>query len=135
MGETAIEWADDTWNPIVGCQVHSPGCKHCYAMPMAARIERMAAGSGRETHYAGTTMENKAGSVFTGKIAVAPDHILSAPLRQRRARRIFVNSMGDLFAEGVTDEMRDRVWAVTHGDPEHFRGVLIGWGETFERAT
>ena len=45
-GDTKIEWADATWNPIVGCEIVSPGCKHCYAMGQAARIERMAAGAG-----------------------------------------------------------------------------------------
>ena len=123
-GDTTIEWADATWNPIVGCQIVSPGCKHCYAMGQAARIERMAAGVGRATHYAGTTQPSKAGPVWTGKVALAGDDAIAAPIRWRRPRRIFVNSMGDLFAEGVTDAMRDRVWAVMACSPWHTFIVL-----------
>ena len=123
-GETAIEWADATWNPIVGCEIVSPGCKHCYAMGQAARIERMAAGAGRETHYSGTTQPSKAGPVWTGKVALAGDEAIAAPIRWRRPRRIFVNSMGDLFAEDVTDAMRDRVWAVMACAPWHTFIVL-----------
>jgi protein gp37 len=58
---TKIEWADKTWNPIVGCSLKSPGCTHCYAMRMAARLERMGA-----AHYAGLTQATKAGAVWTG---------------------------------------------------------------------
>ena len=123
-GETAIEWADATWNPIVGCEIVSPGCKHCYAMGQAARIEAMAAGAGRPTHYAGTTVLTKTGPVFTGKVREASAATLSVPMRWRRPRRIFVNSMGDLFAPGVTDTMRDRVWAVMACAPWHTFIVL-----------
>lgn len=101
MGDkSAIEWTDATWNPIVGCSITSPGCKHCYAMKQAARIQRMTPGS----HYAGTTQDSKAGPVWTGKLALAPNHILNAPLRWKKPRRIFVNSMGDLFHEDCPDE-------------------------------
>lgn len=105
---TGIEWADATWNPIVGCSIVSPGCTNCYAMGQAARIERMQPGS----HYAGTTQPSKAGAVWSGKLALAPDHILSQPLHWRRPRRIFVNSMGDLFHEDAPDAWIDQVFAV-----------------------
>lgn len=130
MGDKSkIEWTDATWNPIVGCSVVSPGCTHCYAMGQAARIERMQPGS----HYAQTTMvvsQNKAfarppgKSVWTGKVALAPDHILTAPLRWKRPRRVFVNSMGDLFHESVPDEWIDRVFAVMALAPQHTFQVL-----------
>ena len=123
-GDTAIEWADATWNPIVGCEIVSPGCKHCYAMGQAARIERMAAGAGRTTHYAGTTMASKAGPVWTGKVALSPERALTAPLRWTKPRRIFVNSMGDLFAEGVPDAWVNRVFAVMALAPQHTFIVL-----------
>ncbi|WP_029554813.1 phage Gp37/Gp68 family protein [Xanthobacter sp. 91] len=112
---SAIEWTDATWNPIVGCSLVSPGCTNCYAMRMAARLEAM----GSASHYAGTTMPGKAGAVWTGKLAPAPDHILTQPRRWRRPRRIFVNSMGDLFHESVPDEWIDRVFAVMALCPEH----------------
>ncbi len=61
--KSGIAWTDATWNPVVGCSVISPACTNCYAMAQAARIERMSAGAGRATHYAGTTQPSKAGPV------------------------------------------------------------------------
>ena len=152
MGDaTGIEWTDATWNPVVGCSVVSPGCTNCYAMKMAARIENIDAKqrirdyvahryldemhpAGRDparsaklearTHYAGTTQQSKAGAVWTGKVALAPDPILLAPLRWRRPRRIFVNSMGDLFHESVPDVWIDKVFAVMALAPQHMFQVL-----------
>ncbi len=118
--KTGIEWTDATWNPIVGCDVVSPGCTNCYAMKMAARIEAMQPGS----HYAGTTMPTKAGALWTGKVALAPDHILTQPLRWNKPRKIFVNSMGDLFHESVPDAWIDRVFAVMALAPQHTFQVL-----------
>lgn len=127
MGDkTGISWTDATWNPIAGCSVISPACTNCYAMAMAARIEAMNAGErqGRGrwregqlqevplTHYAGLTQPSKAGPVWTGKIVQAPDYILAQPLHWKRPRRIFVNSMSDLFHESVPDEWIDRIFAV-----------------------
>ncbi|WP_276199018.1 phage Gp37/Gp68 family protein [Chelatococcus sp. XZ-Ab1] len=125
MGDrSAIEWTEATWNPIVGCSVVSPGCANCYAMKMAARIERMAAGAGKWTHYNGTTQASKAGPVWTGRLTLAPDEILTAPLRWKRPRRIFVNSMSDLFHESVRDEWIDRIFAVMAMCPQHTFQVL-----------
>ncbi|WP_428031538.1 phage Gp37/Gp68 family protein [Ancylobacter sp.] len=117
---TGIEWADATWNPIVGCSIVSPGCTNCYAMKQAARIERMQPGS----HYAGTTLSLTAGAVWSGEFALAPDHILTQPLHWRRPRRIFVNSMGDLFHEDVPDHWIDRVFAIMALAPQHTFMVL-----------
>jgi protein gp37 len=120
-GKTKIEWATDTWNPVVGCTIVSPGCTNCYAMRFAgARLD----GSPKAPHYAGTTMRSKAGAVWTGKVALAPEHILTAPLRWRRPRMIFVNSMGDLFHEAVPDEWIDQVFAVMALSPQHTFQVL-----------
>jgi protein gp37 len=121
MGDKSeIEWTDATWNPIVGCSIKSPGCKNCYAMRMARRIELM----GTATHYAGLTDQTKAGPVFNGKLAAAPDHILTAPLRWTKPRKIFVNSMGDLFHESAPDEWIDKVFAVMALCPQHQFQVL-----------
>lgn len=122
--KSPIEWTEATWNPVVGCSILSPGCTHCYAMKMAARIEAMSAATGRETHYAGTTKLSKAGPVWTGKLALAPDHILTEPLRWKRPRRIFVNSISDLFHENVPDEWIDKVFAVMSLAPQHTFQVL-----------
>lgn len=117
---TAIEWTDATWNPIAGCSLVSPGCTNCYAMKMAARIERM----GGVPHYAGLTQPSKAGPVWTGKVARAPDHILTQPLRWKKPRRIFVNSMADLFHDDVPDAWIDQVFAVMALAPRHTFQVL-----------
>ena len=117
---SAIEWTDATWNPVVGCSLASPGCTNCYAMTMAARIERM----GTAPYYAGLTQASKAGPVWTGKVATAPRHVLTQPLRWRKPRRIFVNSMSDLFHDSVSDETIDRVFAVMALCPQHTFQVL-----------
>ncbi|TPJ75800.1 phage Gp37/Gp68 family protein [Mesorhizobium sp. B2-6-3] len=118
--KSPIEWTDATWNPIVGCSIATTGCKHCYAMRMAARIEAM----GTAKHYSGTTKKVNGNAVWTGKLAMAPDHILLQPLTWRAPRRIFVNSMGDLFHEDVPDEWIDRVFAVMALAPQHTFQVL-----------
>jgi len=129
MGKTKIEWCTDVWNPVVGCSLVSPGCTNCYAMKMAHRLEAMGPnpyGSGNVglAHYEGTTKVVKGNPVWTGKLALAPDHILTAPLRWKRPRRIFVNSMGDLFHEDVPDAWIDRVFAVMALCPQHTFQVL-----------
>ncbi len=108
-------------NPVVGCSIVSPACTHCYAMAMAARVERM---SGGKTHYAGTTKVVNGKPVWTGKLALAPDHIVTAPLRWKRPRRIFVNSMSDLFHEDMPEEWIDRVFAVMALAPQHTFQIL-----------
>jgi protein gp37 len=127
--KSAIEWTDATWNPIVGCSILSPGCTHCYAMGMAARIEAMtvalkAKGQTGAPHYDGTTRKAKGTTIWTGKVALAPDHILTEPLTWKRPRKIFVNSMGDLFHEDVPDAWIDKVFAVMALAPQHTFQVL-----------
>lgn len=126
---TGIEWADSTWNPVVGCSIVSPGCTNCYAMRMAGRLQKINRTGGTGTayvnHYDGTTAETGKGKyVWTGKVALAPDHIVTAPLRWKRPRRIFVNSMGDLFHESVPDAWIDRVFAIMALCPRHTFLVL-----------
>jgi protein gp37 len=122
MGDNSkIEWTDASWNPIVGCSIVSPGCTNCYAMKVAgARLD----GNPKAPHYGGTTRKSKAGPVWSGELALAPEHILTAPLRWSKPRRIFVNSMGDLFHEDCPDEWIDRVFAVMTLCPRHTFQVL-----------
>lgn len=122
--KTGISWTDATWNPIVGCSVVSPGCTNCYAMRDAARIVRCSEGAGRASHYEGTIEPSKAGPVWTGEVMLAPGHILERPLSLRKPRRIFVNSMGDLFHASVPDEWIDHVFAVMALAPQHTFQVL-----------
>ena len=124
---TAIEWTHipgykgETWNPVVGCKVVSPGCTNCYAMRMAGnRLD----GNPNTPHYASTTQPSKAGPVWTGKIGEASDKAFNAPLRWTKPRAIFVNSMGDLFAENVTDEQIARVFQIAGQCPQHIFIIL-----------
>lgn len=122
MGDKSkIEWTEATWNPIVGCSVVSPGCTNCYAMRVAGqRLD----GHSAVPHYKGTTQKSKAGPVWTGKVALAPEKTMTAPLRWRRPRKIFVNSMGDLFHENIPDEWIDRVFGIMAMSPQHTFQVL-----------
>lgn len=116
-----ISWTEETYNPIVGCSVVSPGCTNCYAMHVAGdRLDR----PGGPTHYQGLTIQTKAGPVWSGKIAAAPDKKLLEPLRWQRPRMIFVNSMGDVFHENVPVDMIDRVFAVMALTPQHTYQML-----------
>jgi protein gp37 len=118
-GKSNIEWTEQTWNPVVGCSIVSPGCTNCYAMKMAARIETM-----RSSHYDGATKKVNGNAVWTGKLALAPESTLMAPLRLKTPTTYFVNSMGDLFHEDCPDEWMDRVFAVMALCPQHTFQVL-----------
>lgn len=116
-----IEWTEATWNPIAGCSIVSPGCTNCYAM---RRVAPRLAANPATPHYAGTVQPSKAGPVWTGKIGIASDRVLTAPLRWRAPRTVFVNSMSDLFHEDVPDAVIDRVFAVMALSPQHTFQVL-----------
>jgi len=156
-----------SWNPVVGCSLASPGCTNCYAMKMAARIdaideaayrkrveaavavaedrdaeERIRATLNNErviSHYAGLTTPSKAGPVYNGKVALAPERTLTEPLRRKKPTTWFVNSMGDLFHEAVPDSWIDRVFAVMALCPQHTFIVLTKRSDRmrahFHRAT
>ena len=92
---TGIEWTDATWNPVTGCTKISPGCKNCYAERMTLRLKAM----GQPRYANGFQVTTHADA-------------LTIPLHWRKPRRIFVNSMSDLFHQDVPDEFIDRVFAV-----------------------
>ncbi|MFN7607968.1 MAG: DUF5131 family protein, partial [Ralstonia sp.] len=118
-GKTSIEWTEQTWNPVAGCSLVSPGCTNCYAMSHAARLLDKPG-----SHYEGTTKRVNGKPVWTGKIGIAPDSILLAPLRRRKPAMYFVNSMADLFHEGVPEAVIDCVFAVMALSPQHTFQVL-----------
>ncbi|GIX17930.1 MAG: hypothetical protein KatS3mg119_2116 [Rhodothalassiaceae bacterium] len=118
MTRSAIEWTDATWNPVAGCTAVSPGCTNCYAARMAARLEAMG-----HSKYAGTTRRSGRKTVWTGRINLDPE-ALALPLRWRRPRRIFVNSMSDLFHEAVPDSFIRHVFAVMSAADWHQYQVL-----------
>lgn len=106
MGDRSqIEWTDATWNPVTGCTKVSPGCDHCYAMRIATR-------------FAGTPAYPRGFGV-----TLHPGR-LDRPIRWKRPRRIFVNSMSDLFHSDIPDEYIVRVWDVMANAPQHVYQVL-----------
>ncbi len=114
-GPSAIEWTEATWNPVTGCDRVSPGCAHCYALDLAARLKRM-----------GQTKYQRDGGKASGPGFAVTLHprTLGLPLRWRAPRVIFVNSMSDLFHEAVPDEYIRSVFEVMHTAEQHVFQVL-----------
>lgn len=109
MTKSSIEWTHKTWNPVTGCTKVSQGCKHCYA----------------EREWTRLCKNPKAiqfGRAFTD-VQCHPER-LTAPLHWRKPRRIFVNSMSDLFHESVQDAFIAQVWAVMDACPQHTFQIL-----------
>ena len=117
-GTSEIEWTDVTWNPVAGCTIASSGCSNCYAMRMAARLQAMG-----HTKYRGTTRKSGGRYVWTGRVNV-DEFGLSTPLEWRKPKRIFVNSMSDLFHPDVPEAFILRVWDVMAKCPQHHFQVL-----------
>jgi protein gp37 len=104
---TRIEWTEATWNPVTGCDRVSPGCAHCYAKTFAERW-RGVPGHPYEQGF---------------DFRLWPER-LEQPLRWRRGRMIFVNSMSDLFHEKVPIEFIDRVFEVMGKADQHTFQIL-----------
>ena len=105
--KSAIEWTDATWNPVTGCSKVSPGCAHCYAERFARRLRAM----GNPRYRNGFT------------VTLHPDQ-LDLPLRWKSPRRIFVNSMSDLYHEQVPEEFVRRAFDVMARAPQHIFQIL-----------
>src|SRR5437868_3341860 len=104
---STIEWTDATWNPVRGCTKISPGCAHCYAETFAERFR----GVSGHPYQRGFDLR------------IVPEK-LSEPLRWLTSRMIFVNSMSDLFHEGVDDDYIIRVAQVMRSANWHTYQVL-----------
>jgi protein gp37 len=104
---TAIEWTDATWNPVTGCTKVSPGCDRCYAETFTERWR------GIPGHHFTTGFD----------VTLRPDR-LDLPRHWRRPRRVFVNSMADLFHEQVSDEYIGSVFDAMAATPHHIYQVL-----------
>ena len=102
-----IEWTEATWNPVTGCDKVSPGCAHCYAERMAKRLQAM--GQRNYTRGFEVTLQ---------------EQMLELPLRWRRPRQIFVNSMSDLFHARVPDAFVQRVFSVMRQADWHEYQIL-----------
>jgi protein gp37 len=117
MGDkTGIEWTDATWNPVTGCDRVSPGCDNCYALTLAARLKAMGSANYQTDGHPRTS--------GPGFGVQCHPHMLDQPLRWRRPRRIFVNSMSDLFHPDVPDEFIAQVFAVMAVASQHTFQVL-----------
>ena len=105
--DSAIEWTNSTWNPVTGCTKVSPGCKHCYAERMAARLKEMG------------VVKYQAGFSPT----LHPD-ALTIPLKWKKPQVIFVNSMSDLFMDEIPDDFIGSVFDVMERSHWHTFQVL-----------
>lgn len=123
---TSIEWTDETWNPIVGCSKISAGCQNCYAIGQAHRnaaIAKTYSSPGRLAYYEGLTEKRGDRVEWTGQVNFVPE-ALAVPIKWRKPRRIFVNSMSDLFHESVPFDVIDQIFAVMALTPQHTYQVL-----------
>ncbi|MBR7191698.1 DUF5131 family protein [Gordonia sp. SCSIO 19800] len=107
MGDTTIEWTEKTWNPVTGCTKVSPGCDHCYAETLAERFR------GTPGHY----FEN-------GFDVQLRENKLTEPLRWRKPRKVFVNSMSDLFHDDIPEAYIGAVFDIMAKAPQHTFQIL-----------
>jgi len=114
--KSSIEWTDATWNPVTGCTKVSPGCKHCYAERLAARLQAM--GNPRYRNGFAVTLH--------------PDQ-LTLPLRWAQPRRIFVNSMSDLFHEAIPEHFIHQAFEIMAKADWHIFQILTKRAETLVR--
>lgn len=105
--QSAIEWTEQTWNPITGCTKISPGCKHCYADTMARRLQAMGV-HGYENGFG---------------LTLLPERLVE-PLKRKKPTVYFVNSMSDLFHEDVPDAFIQQVFDVIRQTPQHTYQIL-----------
>ena len=113
---SAIEWTEATWNPLTGCTKISPGCKHCYAERLAIRLKAM--GQANYVNGFNLTLQEQA---------------LELPLRWRKPRTVFVNSMSDLFHKDVPTSYIHRVFEVMREAHWHQFQVLTKRADRLER--
>jgi protein gp37 len=105
--KTPIEWTETTWNPLTGCTKISPGCKKCYAERLSRRLKAM----GQRNYENGFQL-------------TLHEHMLESPLKWKKPQVIFVNSMSDLFQEGVPLDFIQRVFATMRAAHWHQFQVL-----------
>lgn len=118
-----IEWTDATWPVVQGCDYESPGCTHCYAVPLLWRMSHHPDPKISGPLNGVVEKRDKGKLVFTGKVALREDR-LDWPLKWKTPKKIFLPSHGDLFHAAVPDEFIDRVFAVMALAPHHTFQVL-----------
>jgi protein gp37 len=105
--KSKIEWTEQTWNPVTGCTKISSGCKYCYAEVMAKRLQAM----------------NVRGYENGFNLSILPER-LAEPLNRKKPTIYFVNSMSDLFHEGIDDNYIEQVFAVIGQAKQHQFQIL-----------
>lgn len=118
---SAIEWTDQTWNPVAGCRRVSPGCDNCYAIKEARRKDGRKGGGFAK--YAGTTDYLNGRLDWTGVVNFDANG-LDKPQRRKTPTIWFVNSMSDLFDHGVSDAQIKQVFEVMNATPHHTYQIL-----------
>ncbi|MFN2636840.1 MAG: DUF5131 family protein [Gemmatimonadaceae bacterium] len=116
MADTTIEWTDTTWNPTTGCDRVSPGCDNCYALTLAKRLKAM-----------GSAKYQRDGDPKTsgpGFGVSSHADVLDEPLTWRKPRKVFVNSMSDLFHNEIPDRFIGEVFSVMGATPRHTYQIL-----------
>ena len=121
MSMTSIEWTDCTWNPVRGCSRVSEGCRNCYAERIAARFSN--AGSVEAGEFVGFAERTPAGPRWTGRVELIKSK-LQEPLHWKKPRRVFVNSMSDLFHESLPDGSIMDVFKIMAKCPSHTFQIL-----------
>jgi protein gp37 len=107
MKQSKIEWTEATWNPSIGCDKISAGCKNCYAEVMAKRLQAMKSPDYEDAF----------------KFKMIADR-LETPLKIKKPTKFFVNSMSDLFHEEMTFEFLDKVFDTIRRTPHHTYQIL-----------
>src|ERR1700730_12861496 len=111
-----IEWTEATWNPLTGCKKISPGCKFCYAERLSLRLQAM----GRRNYKNGFELTLQEGA-------------LNIQLRWRKPKTLFVNSISDLFQDGVSEQFIQRVFRVMERASWHRFQVLTKRADRLEQ--
>jgi len=121
--QSSIEWTDATWNPVSGCTRVSAGCDHCYAVAQS-HMRGANPMPAMQRKYAGLTVLNRSGDRHFNGTVRTDDASLKAPFKWAKGRRVFVNSMSDLFHRDVPFEFIDKVFAVMALCPQHTFQIL-----------
>ena len=107
MNVTKIEWTEVTWNPVTGCSKVSPGCQNCYAEKMAIRLKAM-----NSKNY------------INGFQVTCHDHLVGLPLKWKKSRTVFVNSMSDIFHEEVPTDFILKIFKTMNLTNQHIFQLL-----------
>lgn len=120
--DTSIEWADKTWSPIIGCDRVSEGCTGCYAISQA-RIRTFNPNPKISQAFAGTVDVIGGRVDWTGQVNQLENR-LAEPLRWKKQRKVFVNSLSDLFHKNVDYDFIVKVFAIMALTPQHSYQLL-----------